>query len=384
MIIGVPTEQTVNERRVALVPAEVATLSAAGHRVLIQSGAGELAGFSDASYREQGAEVEDGAPPLFASAGLIVAANSPASYEGGPARLHDGQLVVGLLDPFGAPQGIAALADRGVTAMALELLPRISRAQQLDALTSMATIAGYKAVLVAAHELNRMFPLMMTAAGTITPAKVLVIGAGVAGLQAIATAHRLGAVVEAYDVRPDVREQVESLNARFVEFDLTTADAEDAGGYAQQMGDEFYNRQRELLAEVVARSNVVITTAAVPGGSAPLLVSADTVARMEPGSVIVDLAAPTGGNCELTQPGETVEVQGVKIVGPLNLASSVPHDASQMYSRNAVSFLGALLPDGTDAPAFEDEMVRETVTTRGGEVVHARVRELLGLPVKAV
>ena len=384
MIIGVPTEQTVNERRVALVPAEVATLSAAGHRVLIQSGAGELAGFSDASYREQGAEVEDGAPPLFASAGLIVAANSPASYEGGPARLHDGQLVVGLLDPFSAPQGIAALADRGVTAMALELLPRISRAQQLDALTSMATIAGYKAVLVAAHELNRMFPLMMTAAGTITPAKVLVIGAGVAGLQAIATAHRLGAVVEAYDVRPDVREQVESLNARFVEFDLTTADAEDAGGYAQQMGDEFYNRQRELLAEVVARSNVVITTAAVPGGSAPLLVSADTVARMEPGSVIVDLAAPTGGNCELTQPGETVEVQGVKIVGPLNLASSVPHDASQMYSRNAVSFLGALLPDGTDAPAFEDEMVRETVTTRGGEVVHARVRELLGLPVKAV
>ena len=384
MIIGVPTEQTVNERRVALVPAEVATLSAAGHRVLIQSGAGELAGFSDASYREQGAEVEDGAPPLFASAGLIVAANSPASYEGGPARLHDGQLVVGLLDPFGAPQGIAALADRGVTAMALELLPRISRAQQLDALTSMATIAGYKAVLVAAHELNRMFPLMMTAAGTITPAKVLVIGAGVAGLQAIATAHRLGAVVEAYDVRPDVRGQVESLNARFVEFDLTTADAEDAGGYAQQMGDEFYNRQRELLAEVVARSNVVITTAAVPGGSAPLLVSADTVARMEPGSVIVDLAAPTGGNCELTQPGETVEVQGVKIVGPLNLASSVPHDASQMYSRNAVSFLGALLPGGTDAPAFEDEMVRETVTTRGGEVVHARVRELLGLPVKAV
>ncbi len=384
MIIGVPTEQTVNERRVALVPAEVATLRAAGHRVLIQSGAGELAGFSDASYREQGAEVEDGAPPLFASAGLIVAANSPASYEGGPARLHDGQLVVGLLDPFGAPQGIAALADRGVTAMALELLPRISRAQQLDALTSMATIAGYKAVLVAAHELNRMFPLMMTAAGTITPAKVLVIGAGVAGLQAIATAHRLGAVVEAYDVRPDVREQVESLNARFVEFDLATEDAEDAGGYAQQMDDEFYNRQRELLAEVVARSDVVITTAAVPGGSAPLLVTADTVARMEPGSVIVDLAAPTGGNCELTQPGETIEVHGVKIVGPLNLASSVPHDASQMYSRNAVSFLGALLPDGTDAPAFEDEMVRETVTTRGGEVVHARVRELLGLPVMAV
>jgi NAD(P) transhydrogenase subunit alpha len=383
MIIGVPTEQTVNERRVALVPKAVATLSAAGHHVLIQSGAGERAGFGDASYGEHGAEVEDGAAALFASAGLIVAVNSPASYEGGPALLHDGQLVVGLLDPFGAPQGIAALADRGVTAMALELLPRISRAQQLDALTSMATIAGYKAVLVAAHELNRMFPLMMTAAGTITPARVLVIGAGVAGLQAIATARRLGAVVDAYDVRPDVREQVESLNARFVEFDLATADAEDAGGYAQQMGDEFYERQRELLAEVIGRSDVVITTAAVPGGSAPLLVTADAVARMEPGSVIVDLAAPTGGNCELTQPGETVEVHGVKIVGPLNLASSVPHDASQMYSGNTVAFLGALFPEGADTPAFADEIVRETVTTRGGEIVHARVRELLGLPVMA-
>lgn len=383
MIIGVPTEQTVNERRVALVPKAVATLSAAGHHVLVQSGAGERAGFGDASYVEHGAEVEDGAAALFASAGLIVAVNSPASYEGGPALLHDGQLVVGLLDPFGAPQGIAALADRGVTAMALELLPRISRAQQLDALTSMATIAGYKAVLVAAHELNRMFPLMMTAAGTITPARVLVIGAGVAGLQAIATAHRLGAVVEAYDVRPDVREQVESLNARFVEFDLATADAEDAAGYAQQMGDEFYQHQRELLAEVVGRSDVVITTAAVPGGSAPLLVTADAVARMEPGSVIVDLAAPTGGNCELTQPGETVEVHGVKIVGPLNLAASVPHDASRMYSGNAVAFLRALLPEGADTPAFADEMVGETVTTRGGEVVHARVRELLGLPAMA-
>ena len=383
MIIGVPTEQTANERRVALVPTAVATLSAAGHHVLVQSGAGERAGFGDASYGEHGAEVEDGAAALFASAGLIVAVNSPASYEGGPALLHDGQLVVGLLDPFGAPQGVAALADRGVTAMALDLLPRISRAQQLDALTSMATIAGYKAVLVAAHELNRMFPLMMTAAGTITPARVLVIGAGVAGLQSIATARRLGAVVDAYDVRPDVREQVESLNARFVEFDLATADAEDAGGYAQQMGDEFYERQRELLAEVIGRSDVVITTAAVPGGSAPLLVTADAVARMEPGSVIVDLAAPTGGNCELTQPGETVEVHGVKIVGPLNLASSVPHDASQMYSGNAVAFLGALFPEGADTPAFADEIVRETVTTRGGEIVHARVRELLGLPVVA-
>jgi NAD(P) transhydrogenase subunit alpha len=383
MIIGVPTEQTLDERRVALVPAAVAALSAAGHRVLVQRGAGDRAGFTDAGYEEHGAEVKDDARELFASAALVLAVNSPASYEGGPAMLHDGQLVVGLLDPFGTPEGIAALADRGVTAMALELLPRISRAQQLDALTSMATIAGYKAVLVAAHELNRMFPLMMTAAGTITPAKVLVIGAGVAGLQAIATAHRLGAVVEAYDVRPDVREQVESLNARFVEFDLATAGAEDAGGYAQQMDDAFYDRQRELLGEVVGRSDVVITTAAVPGASAPLLVTAGAVARMEPGSVIVDLAAPTGGNCELTQPGETVEVHGVKIVGPLNLASSVPHDASQMYSRNVVSFLGVLLPEAADTPALADEIVRETVTTRAGEVVHARVRELLGLPVMA-
>jgi NAD(P) transhydrogenase subunit alpha len=379
MVIGVVAEQLADERRVALVPPEVRVLAAAGHRLVIEAGAGARAGFGDDEYRDAGADVLADAAEVVGATDLLLTVNSPAGSDLLP-RLRTDQLVAGLLDPFGNAEGIQALAGQGVTALAIELLPRISRAQQLDALTSMATIAGYKAVLLAANELTSMFPLMMTAAGTSTPARVLVLGAGVAGLQAIATARRLGAVVEAYDVRPVVREQVESLGARFVELDLSSEEAEGAGGYAQQMDEAFYNRQRELLGDVVARSDVVIATAAIPGAPAPLLVTASAVSRMEPGSVIVDLAAPTGGNCELTEAGKTIEVNGVAIIGPLNLATSVPRDASQMYSRNMRAFVQALLPEGTDQPAFDDEMVRETVTARDGEVVHPRVRDLLGLP----
>lgn len=379
MIIGVVSEQLTDERRVALVPADVRALTAAGHEVVIEAGAGSRAGFGDDEYRDAGAEVHADAAQAAGAAGLLLTVNSPAAGSDLLPSLHDGQLVAGLLDPFGSPQGIQQLAERGVTALAVELLPRISRAQQLDALTSMATVAGYKAVLVAGSELTSMFPLMMTAAGTSTPARVLVLGAGVAGLQAIATARRLGAVVEAYDVRPVVREQVESLGARFVELDLAAEDAEGAGGYAQQMDEAFYERQRELLGDVVARSDVVIATAAIPGAEAPLLVTASAVSRMASGSVIVDLAAPTGGNCELTELGRTVHVGGVSIIGPRNLAATVPRDASQMYSRNMRAFVYALLPEAAGEPAFDDEMIRETVTARDGAVVHPRVRELLGL-----
>jgi NAD(P) transhydrogenase subunit alpha len=250
----------------------------------------------------------------------------------------------------------------------------------MDALTAMATISGYKAVLEAAVTLNKMCPLLMSAAGTVTPARVFVIGAGVAGLQAIATARRLGAVVQAYDVRPAVGEQVESLGARFVQLELDAEQTESAGGYAQAMGDEFYRRQRELMTDVVAESDIVITTAAVPGATAPVLVTGEAVRRMRPGSVIVDLAAETGGNCEFTLPGETVDVGGVTILGPLNLASTIPFDASRMYARNIAAFLGIMHRDGVLHLDFDDQILRDTLVTHDGEVVHSKVRELLELP----
>jgi NAD(P) transhydrogenase subunit alpha len=379
MIVGVPAESHPDERRVALVPAVIPALLGTGVDALVEPGAGSKAGFSDDAYQEQGARIATDREQVFASADLLLQVRGFSSDQTDLALMREGQVLVGLLNPLGAPMVVQALAERGIVAFALELLPRVSRAQSMDALTSMATVSGYKAVLLAAGTVSKMYPLLMTAAGTITPARVLVIGAGVAGLQAIATARRLGAVVQAYDVRPAAREQVESLGARFVELELETETAEGAGGYAQAMSDEFYRRQRELMTALVAESDAVITTAAVPGSRAPVLITEDAIREMRPGSVVVDLAADTGGNCELTRPGETVEVHGVTIAGPIELAATIPYDASQLYAKNVTAFLAGLLEDGAMQLNLEDEILRGTLLTHEGEVVHPRVRDLLRL-----
>jgi H+-translocating NAD(P) transhydrogenase subunit alpha len=388
MIVGVPREDFPGERRVALVPAVVPTLAKAGVEVVLEAGAGVAAGFPDAEYVAKGATLVSSRADLFQRADVIVCVRSLASRAGQPspdvALLHRGQALVGILDPLGDAAGMHQIAASGAMAVALELVPRTTRAQSMDVLSSMATLVGYRAVLLAAEALPRIFPMMTTAAGTIRPAKVFIVGVGVAGLQAIATAKRLGAVVEAYDVRSAVKEQVESLGARFVELPLETKAAQDAGGYAKAQDEEFYRQQRELMGKVVAASNVVITTAAVPGKKAPLLVTKEMVAGMAPGSVVVDVAAEQGGNCELTRPGERIEVGGVTILGPLNVAASLPYDASQMYARNVATFLTHALKNGWDAEHPEDDIVRDTRVTRAGEVVHARVRELLGLPALAL
>ena len=387
MIAGVPVESSPHEQRVALVPAVVPTLIKAGLQVLVEPGAGEKAGFPDAAYQEQGARLAPDRNQLFSSADLVLQVQglTPNSAAQSPdmESFRAGQIVLGLLNPLGAPEAVRALAGKGVTAFALELLPRISRSQSMDALTSMATVSGYKAVLLAAGALSKMYPLMMTAAGTITPARVFVVGAGVAGLQAIATSRRLGAVVQAYDIRPAVKEQVESLGVKFLELELETKAAEGSGGYASAMDEEFYRRQREMMTRAVAESDVVITTAAIPGRKAPMLILKEAVGEMRPGSVIVDLAAESGGNCELTRPGETVGINGVTIMGPTNLASTIPHHASQMYARNVTSFLQNLVKDGEVHLDLEDEIIRETLLTHQGDVVHPRVRELLGLDASA-
>lgn len=380
MILGVPLASYPNERRVALVPAVVPTLAKAGVEVLVQREAGEKAGFSDAAYQEQGARLIPDRAQLFSSADVLLQVHGLSANPGAEVELmRSGQVIVGLLNPFGSPQTVRELAAKGVIAFALELLPRISRAQPMDALSAMATIAGYKAVLLAAEALPKMFPMMITAAGTITPARVFVVGAGVAGLQAIATSRRLGGVVHAYDVRPVVKEQVESLGAKFVELKLEAAGAEAAGGYAKEMGEEFYRRQREMMTQVVAESDVVITTAAVPGKKAPILITKEMVQGMRSGAVIVDLAAETGGNCELTRPGETVEAHGVTMIGPINLPATIPYHASQMYARNVTAFLRNLVKDGALHLNFEDQIIRDTLLTHKGEVVNSQVRELLGL-----
>jgi NAD(P) transhydrogenase subunit alpha len=380
MIVGVVTEATGSERRVSLVPAVVPLLQKAGHQVLAQRGAGAQAGFADDAYEAAGARLAADRDAVLAEAEVLPLLGAPGDGRLDPASLRAGQVVVGLLDPLGAPEAMRTLAERGVIAFALELLPRISRAQPMDALTSMATVAGYRAVLLAAGALDKMFPLMMTAAGTVTPAKVLVLGAGVAGLQAIATARRLGAVVEAYDVRAVVREQVESLGAKFVDLELGGEDAETTGGYAKAMGEDFTRRQQEGLAKVVASCDVVISTAAIPGRRAPVLVTAAAVAGMRPGAVVVDLAAETGGNCALTQAGETVDAGGVRVMGPAALAASAPRDASQMYARNVLAFLRHVTKDGALRLDPEDEIARDSLVARDGDVVNARVRQLLGLP----
>jgi NAD(P) transhydrogenase subunit alpha len=383
MLAGVPRETFPGERRVAANPAVIPALTALGLEVAVERGAGEAAGFPDALYVEKGARMVSRAD-VFGSADLLLAVRSLASSRIAPppdlSALRAGQVVVGFLDPIGAPEGVQALADRGAVAFALDLIPRISRAQAMDALSSVATVIGYKAVLLAADTLPRMFPLMMTAGGTLTPARLLVIGAGVAGLQAIATARRLGAVVEAYDIRPATREQIQSLGARYVELPLDAQDAQDEGGYARTMDESFYRRQRETMGRVVSASDVVISTAAIPGKKAPVLITAEMVDAMRPGSVIVDVAAEQGGNCELTQPGQAVVRSGVTVMGPVNVASAVPNHASQMHARNVANFLALIVKQGALTVDLSDQIVRETLVARGGEVVHPRLRETLGLP----
>ena len=379
MIVGVPRENHSGERRVALTPAVLDTLKRAGFEVLVERGAGEQAGFPDSAYEAKGARLGS-RDEVFAKADVVARVRA-FPLRGGDARadlerLRQGQVLVGLFDALWAGPELEELAASGAMCFALDLMPRITRAQAMDALSSMATVAGYKAVILAAERLPKMFPMLMTAAGTIAPARVFVVGAGVAGLQAIATARRLGAVVEAYDVRPSVKEQVQSLGARFVELPLETV-GEDASGYAREQSEEFQRRQRELMTRVVAASDVVITTASIPGRRAPLLITRAMVEGMHPGSVIVDLAAERGGNCELTRPDEVVEFRGITILGPTNLPSTVPNDASQMYARNLTAFLTHLVKDGKLNLDAEDPIVRETMLTRDGAVVHSKVRELV-------
>jgi len=383
MKIGVLKETFPGERRVALVPAALPPLLKRGCEVVIESGAGAGAGFPDAEYQARGAQLMASRDAAFRADVILqvrcLGANPHAGRTDLP-RCRPGQVLVGMSDPLGAPESARDVAATGATLFSLELIPRITRAQSMDVLSSMATVAGYRAVLLAASALPRMFPLMMTAAGTLSPASVFVIGAGVAGLQAIATSRRLGAIVHAYDVRPAVREQVESLGAKFVEMPLDAAQAEDKGGYAKALGEEFYTRQRELMARVVAESDVVITTAAIPGQPSPRLITAAAVDGMRPGSVIVDLAAERGGNCELTVADQTIVHHAVTILGPTNLPAEVPYHASQMYSKNITTFLGLLVKDGRLEWNPEDPIVRDTLTARDHELVQPRLRDLLGLP----
>ena len=377
---GVPAETSPGERRVALIPESVTRL-AERVRVVVQCGAGAAAGFTDGEFVAAGAEIAASRSEVFARADAILQVRTHAANPSGGdlELLRSDQAVLGFAEPLEAHDRIEAVAAAGARLLAVELIPRTTRAQSMDALSSMATIAGYKAVLLAASELPRMFPLMMTAAGTVRPARVLVIGAGVAGLQALATAKRLGAVVMGYDVRPAVREQVESLGAEFVELDIEAGDAEGAGGYARKQGADFYRRQQEALGEIVGGCNVVITTAAVPGGTAPVLIPRQAVEAMAPHSVIVDLAAERGGNCELTRAGETVDHGGVHILGPTNLPATVPYHASQMYSHNLAAFLTHLLDEeGRLHLDPDDEIAAATLVTRGGRVVSDRVLEAMG------
>lgn len=382
MIAGVLKETYPGESRVALVPAHIGSLKKKGFEIYIESGAGLDAGFTDAMYEAEGATVKDRKEVLSKSDVLLqvraLGTNSSSDKEDA-GNLKNGAIVIAVMDSLTNKGPVETLASSGAKSFALELVPRISRAQSMDVLSSQANIAGYKAALIAADSLPKMFPMMMTAAGTITPASVLVVGAGVAGLQAIATCNRLGAVVSAYDIRPAVKEQVMSLGAKFVELELETGEAEDKGGYAKAMDEEFYKKQRELLAKVVAETDAVITTAAVPGRKAPVLITGDMVAGMKPGSVVVDLAAETGGNCELTEAGQTTEKNGVKIIGPVNIPSSVPFHASQMYSKNITNLLSLMVKDGNIDINLEDEILKESLVTDGGKVVNDRVRESLGI-----
>jgi proton-translocating NAD(P)+ transhydrogenase subunit alpha len=384
VIAAILKETLDGEHRVAIIPAAMPALTKLGLEVVVEVGAGDAAGFPDAAFVEKGARIAASRAEALKVAEVLLQVRPLR----GPDTIFEGitprHVTVGFLDPLASPKGVQAFAARGATAFALELLPRTTRAQAMDVLSSAATVVGYKAVLLAAGALPRMFPMMMTAGGTLTPARVFVIGGGVAGLQAIATARRLGAVVQAYDVRPAVKEQVESLGGKFVELPIEAGDSQDAGGYAKAMDEAFYRRQREMMAKVIAGCDVVISTAAVPGKKAPVLITGEMVDGMPPGSVIVDVAAEQGGNCEVTRAGENVVRNGVTVMGPVNLAASVPYHASQMYARNVSGFLGLIVKDGVLTVDTADDIVRETLVARGGEVVHPKVREALGLPAPAV
>ncbi len=386
MIVGVVKETFPGEARVALVPAGVQQLSRADLEVLVEPGAGTAAGYDDAAYTEKGATLAADRADVWKRADVILQVRSlGANPDEGTADLEQtrsGQVVIGVCEPLTEHSANQAVAATGATLFSMEMMPRITRAQSMDILSSMATIAGYKAVLLGADALPKIFPMMMTAAGTLAAARVFVVGAGVAGLQAIASARRLGAVVHAYDVRPVVREQVESLGGKFVELELETDTAEDAGGYAKELGEDFYNKQREMMLSVVAESDVVITTAAIPGKKAPILVTREMVEGMHRGSVIVDLAAERGGNCELTVPGERVDHNGITILGPLNIPADVPYHASQMYSKNITTFLLHLVKDGELVVDLDDEITKGTLITRDGAVVHERVLEAQGADTK--
>ncbi|OLC25206.1 MAG: NAD(P) transhydrogenase subunit alpha [Actinobacteria bacterium 13_1_20CM_2_65_11] len=373
MKVGTPKERAPDERRVALVPDTVTRLAGAALEVSVESGAGAAAYISDDAYKQAGATIVQSALALLGEADAVLKVEAPSVAEVG--HIKSGAVLISFLQPATQGDIVRALAKRGVTAFSLELVPRISRAQSMDALSSQASVAGYKAVLMAAGRVGKFFPMMMTAAGTIPPARVLVMGAGVAGLQAIATARRLGAVVSAYDVRPAVKEEVQSLGATFIELALETQEGE--GGYAREQSDEFLRKQRELIGEHVAKSDVVITTAAVPGRRAPLLVTGEMVKGMRPGSVIVDLAAETGGNVELTQVGKDVEVGGVTIIGTRNVPSTMPLHASQLYARNVANLLLHLVKDGAIALDFEDEITKGCCVTHGGEIVNERAKQLV-------
>ena len=387
MLIGVPKESYPGERRVALVPLVIPNLIKAGFSIAVETGAGAEAGYPDAHYTEKGAQILPDRRAVFAQAEIVTQVLCYGSNDvAGKADIplvRRGQVLIGFLRPMGSCGILQEIAGTGVTSFSVELMPRTTRAQSMDALSSMGTICGYKAVLLSADTLPRIFPMLTTAAGTVTPARIFVIGAGVAGLQAIATARRLGAVVSAYDMRPASKEQVQSLGGRFVELPIEAKDAQDARGYGTAQDETFYARQRELLTRVVAENDVVITTAVVPGKKAPVLITKDMVKGMAPGSVIFDLAAERGGNCELTRAGETVVEHGVTIIGRINVASEVPYHASQMYARNLTAFLLNLVKDGKVRPERDDEIIRETLLTRDGEIVNARVREFFKLPVLA-
>jgi NAD(P) transhydrogenase subunit alpha len=376
MNVAVPREAAPGERRVALTPDAVAALVKSGLQVLVERGAGQGAFHADAAYEQAGARVVADAGVLYGEAAVVLKVQKPAPDE--VERLRDGTVLVSFLQALTSPDLVRRLAERRITSFGMEGIPRISRAQKMDALSSQANIAGYKAVLIAADSLAKFFPMMMTAAGTVFAARVLVLGAGVAGLQAIATARRLGAQVWGYDVRPVVKEQVESLGAKFLEFDLGVADAEDRGGYAKTLSAEQSRRQQELLAEKMKDYDVVVTTALVPGRPAPRLVPRATVAGMRPGSVIVDLAAEAGGNCELTEPDRVVVHGGVTIHGPTNLPATLPVHASQLYARNVTELLRELVKNGALAIDFDDEVVKGACVTHGGAIVNEAVRAAIG------
>jgi NAD(P) transhydrogenase subunit alpha len=385
MVIGVPRETFPGERRVALVPAVIPSLAKAGFQVAVEAGAGLAAGYLDADYTVKGAQLAGARAEVFRRADIVLqvlchGSNDRTGRDDLPL-LRPGQVLIGFVRPLGQIETIRELAATGVTAFSIELMPRITRAQSMDALSSMATICGYKAVLLAADRLPKMFPMLTTAAGTITPARVFVIGAGVAGLQALATARRLGAVASAYDMRPAAKEQVLSVGGRFIELPIQVDDAQDARGYAKAQDETFYKRQSELLGDQIAQSDVVITAAVVPGKKSPVLITRQMLHRMAPGSVVVDLASERGGNCEITRAGEVVEEQGVAVLGSINLASTVPYHASQLYARNVAAFLLHLFRDGKLHTDADDEITRETLVTQGGEIVNPRVREFFSLSI---